>query len=44
MALMKQAGVPLDAAVATVAAMDPFDKVPGLAIRLAGKKIRGTAS
>jgi Histidine kinase-, DNA gyrase B-, and HSP90-like ATPase len=42
-ALMKQAGVPLDAAIAKVAAMDPFDQVQGLQGKLSGVRFRGVA-
>jgi hypothetical protein len=42
-ALMKQAGIPFDTAVAKVAAMDPFDKVQDLPKKLTGRKLRGAA-
>jgi Histidine kinase-, DNA gyrase B-, and HSP90-like ATPase len=39
--LLAQAGVPFETAVANVAMMDPFDKVPDLPKKLAGAKKRG---
>ncbi len=42
-ALMKQAGIPFDDAVAKVATMDPFDRVQDLLGKLTGRKLRGAA-
>ena len=40
--VLAQAGVPFQQAVASVASMDPFDRVADLPRKLAGKKTRGS--